>query len=75
MKDALVSLCHRFARQIRQNGVLCLTHDGDPSLQAAFAALGWADAQPLHLAVASRAPEAAVVRDPERAVLPKAEPR
>ncbi len=75
MKEALEAVCRRFARRIRQNGVLMLTHDGDPALAAAFAALGWDDAHPEIAApvVAPAASENTTLRDSEQAVMPGSE--
>lgn len=70
MQVILEALCRRYAPRVRAGGVLHLTHDNDPLLMAAFKALGWNDQHPEHAA-----PEAAVVRAPERAALPKAKGR
>lgn len=72
----LAHLVHRFARQVRQNGVLCLSANGDPALVAAFHALGWSDPCPLgHALVRDTVVEAATVEAPERAVMPKSRGR
>ena len=43
----LAHVAHRFASQVRVNGVLCLSSNGDPALVRAFAELGWSDPQPI----------------------------
>jgi hypothetical protein len=61
--NALELMVRHFAHRQLRNGVSVLTTGGDPVLEAAFKQLGWTD---------GTAPEeAATVREPERAVLPR----
>lgn len=73
MSQVLEQLIHRFARQTRVGGVLCLTSNGDPALVSAFAALGWADPHPIEPVEGPL--ETAAVEAPERAVMPAAKSR
>ena len=45
--QTLAHVAHRFASQVRCNGVLCLSSNGDPALVRVFAELGWSDPQPI----------------------------
>ena len=65
MLSTLEHIAHRFGAQVRSNGVLCLSANGDPALVRVFKDLGWADPHPIE-AVRE---EAAVLLAPERAVL------
>jgi len=67
---ALEALCRRHATRVSQGGVVYLTHDADPLLTAAFAALGWKDRHPEFAVPVVE--EVAAVESPERAVVPKA---
>ena len=67
--DVLEALCRRYAARVGQNGVVYLTHDGDPLLARAFKKLGWADRHP---ETGFTKVEAAAVESSEKAVLPKA---
>ena len=69
--SVLEHLAHRFASQVRANGILCLSANGDPALVKLFAALGWADPHPIESApvLEAVAEVAATLRAPERAVL------
>jgi hypothetical protein len=68
MSQLLKAFCVRYAPRVRANGVVMLTHDGDPLLAAAFKELGWSDQKPEH-AINLNEEEAATVRDHERAVI------
>ncbi len=67
----LEHLIHRFASQIRANGRLCLSSNGDPALVGAFKAVGWSDPHPIDAdpVEAPAIEEAAAVEAPERAVM------
>ncbi len=63
--QVLAHVAHRFASQVRVNGVLCLSSNGDPVLVRVFAELGWSDPQPI-----DSIPEPVKAQPPiERAVL------
>lgn len=75
MSRALTLLVHRFGLQVRHDGVLCLSSNGDPALVAAFADLGWPDPCPVDRAFFNPELEAATLEAPERAVMPAAKGR
>jgi hypothetical protein len=64
MLSTLAHIAHRFGTQVRSNGVLCLSSNGDPALVRVFAELGWADPQPI-----DSIPEPITAQPIERAVL------
>jgi len=68
----LEQIVHRYAKQVRANGRLCLSTNGDPTLLAVFKELGWTDP---HILDAEPELEAATVEAPERAVMPTAKGR
>ncbi len=71
MSKVLEQIVHRYAKQIRVNGVLCLSANGDQALVEVFKALGWSDPYPIDKAARHEAPlETATLEAPERAVMP-----
>ena len=74
MSQILESIAHRYCKQVRVGGVLCLSTNGDPVLVGVFKELGWSDPYAIE-AVSEPVLEAATVEAPERAVMPKAKGR
>ncbi len=70
MLSTLAHIAHRFGTQVRCNGVLCLSSNGDPALVRVFKDMGWSDPQPIDsipVPIKAQAPiERAVLEPPVR---------
>ncbi len=70
MLSVLEHVAHRFGTQVRSNGVLCLSSNGDLALVRLFAELGWSDPQPIEsIPQPKPVQEVATVEHVERAIM------